>query len=115
MVQPYMRSVEEYGERSLIWIAGELTHAVRKSPRLGDAAEDVSEALTIAEDERALAEEIMGDIPEQLLYARIDLIRDDVGSPLLAELELVEPSLFLAQAPHALERFVAAIAALPHK
>ena len=114
MVQPYMRSVEEYGERSLIWIAGELTHAVRKSPRLGDAAEDVSEALTIAEDERALAEEIMGDIPEQLLYARIDLIRDDVGSPLLAELELVEPSLFLAQAPHALERFVAAIAALPH-
>ncbi len=38
MVQPYMQSVEDYGERSLIWIDGEFTHAIRKSPRLGDAA-----------------------------------------------------------------------------
>lgn len=112
MVQPYLRSVEEYGERSLIWIDGELTHAVRKSPRLGDDPENVSDALPIAADERALAEEIMADISQKLLYARIDLIRDDAGSPLLAELELVEPSLFLAQAPHALARFVSAISAL---
>ena len=112
MVQPYLRSVEEYGERSLIWINGALTHAVRKSPRLGDADEQVSDALAIADDERALAEAIITDIPAQLLYARIDLIRDDSGVPLLAELELVEPSLFLAQAPHALARFVDATAAL---
>lgn len=112
MVQPYLRSVEDYGERSLIWIDGEITHAVRKSPRLGDAEEQVSDALAIADDERALAEAIITDIPDELLYARIDLIRDDNGVPLLAELELVEPSLFLTQAPHALDRFVAAIAAL---
>ena len=37
MVQPYLQSVEEYGERSVMWIDGELTHAIRKSPRLGDA------------------------------------------------------------------------------
>lgn len=112
MVQPYMQSVEEYGERSLIWIDGELTHAIRKSPRLGDDPENVSAALPIADDERALAEEIIADIPQQLLYARIDLIRDDAGAPVLAELELVEPSLFLAQSPPALARFVAAIGAL---
>jgi len=109
MVQPYMRSVADYGERSLIWIDGELTHAVRKSPRLGDAPEQVSEALPIADAERELALTVVDDIPHELLYARIDLIRDDDDRPLVAELELVEPSLFLKQSPDALERLVAGI------
>ncbi len=109
MVQPYMPSVEEYGERSVIWIDGELTHAVRKSPRLGDDPESVSEALPISSTEREVAQEIVADIPHELLYARIDLIRDDHDQPLLAELELVEPSLFLKQSPAATERLVRAI------
>jgi hypothetical protein len=111
MVQPYMTSVEEYGERSLIWIDGELTHCVRKSPRLGDADESVSDALPIAHAERELAEAVIADIPQSLLYARIDLIRDENDQPLLAELELVEPSLFLKQDPAALKRLVRGIAA----
>lgn len=111
MVQPYLRSVEDYGERSLIWIDGQLTHAVRKSPRLGDAAEHVSEALPISRRERELAEAVIADIPQSLLYARIDLIRDDDDEPLLAELELVEPSLFLLQSPEALRLLVDGIAA----
>lgn len=111
MVQPYMESVEDYGERSLMWIDGELTHAVRKSPRLGDDPESVSRALPIAPAERAIAEEIIADIPHELLYARIDLIPDQDGDPLLAELELVEPSLFLRQSGDALERLVQGIAA----
>lgn len=111
MVQPYLASVEAYGERSLIWIDGELTHAVRKSPRLGDADESVSDALPIAHAERELAEAVIADIPQSLLYARIDLIRDDHDQPLLAELELVEPSLFLKQEPASLRRLVRGIAA----
>ncbi len=111
MVQPYLKSVEDYGERSVIWIDGDFTHAIRKSPRLGDAPEQVSDALAIADDERRLAEEIIADLDPELLYARIDLIRDSEGQPLLAELELVEPSLFLQQAPNALARLVAGIAA----
>jgi hypothetical protein len=110
MVQPYLTSVEDYGERSVIWIDGELTHAIRKEPRLGDAEESVSPALPIAEDERELAFEIMADLPGDLLYARIDLIRDSSGRPLLAELELVEPSLFLLQSGTALDRLVGGIA-----
>lgn len=109
MVQPYLPSVEEYGERSLIWIDEELTHAVRKSPRMGDAAESVSEALPIAHIERELAEAVIADIPHELLYARIDLVRDEHGEPLLMELELVEPSLFLKQEPTALRRLVRGI------
>ena len=110
MVQPYLASVEEYGERALIWIDGELTHAVRKSPRLGDDEERVSDALPISHVERELAEAVIADIPHELLYARIDLIRGDHGEPLLAELELVEPSLFLQQDRTALKRLVRGIA-----
>src|SRR5262249_27713824 len=33
LVQPYIDSVDSYGERSIIWIDGELTHAIRKTPR----------------------------------------------------------------------------------
>ena len=111
MVQPYLPSVEAYGERSLMWIDEELTHAVRKSPRLGVAEESVSDALPIAHAERELAEAVIADIPQSLLYARIDLIRDEHDQPLLAELELVEPSLFLKQEPAALKRLVRGIAA----
>ncbi len=111
MVQPSLASVEAYGERSLIWIDGELTHAVRKSPRLGDADESVSDALPIAHAERELAEAVVADIPQSLLYARIDLIRDDDDQPMVAELELVEPSLFLKQEPASLRRLVRGIAA----
>ena len=38
------------------------------------------------------------------LYARVDLIRDAAGAPRLLELELTEPSLFLAHAPAAAEQ-----------
>jgi hypothetical protein len=39
------------------------------------------------------------------IYARIDLLRDARGAPAVLELELTEPSLFLAQAPGAAESF----------
>jgi len=112
MVQPYVASVEGYGERSLVWIDGELTHAIRKSPRFGGEHESVSEALPIADDERALATAALATIEHPLLYARIDLARDAEGAPMIMELELVEPSLFLAQSERALERFADAISRL---
>jgi glutathione synthase/RimK-type ligase-like ATP-grasp enzyme len=103
MVQPYQRSVEGWGERSLIWIDGALSHAIRKSPRFGGQAEQVSGvSVPIADDERAVASEILRHVPSELLYARVDLARDAEGRPQLMELELLEPSLFLAQHPPAL-------------
>ena len=44
-----------------------------------------------------------------LLYARVDLVRDADDRPLLLELELVEPTLFLAGSPDGLDRLVAAV------
>jgi hypothetical protein len=36
-----------------------------------------------------------------LLYARVDLLRDDAGRWVLNELEVVEPSLFFRHGPEA--------------
>ena len=113
MVQRYMPAVEGSGERALVWIAGELTHAVRKGPRFeGDHETVTEEAVPIAPAERELARAAIDHVLERvlgpgddLLYARVDVV-DDEGSPRLCELELMEPSLFLLQGRRALERLV---------
>lgn len=109
LVQPYLPGVEGYGERSLVWIAGEVTHAVRKERRLAGDAESVSStALSITDAEHALAERAVAAAPGPLLYARVDMAPSPNG-PVLMELELIEPSLFFAQSPHAQERMVRAV------
>jgi glutathione synthase/RimK-type ligase-like ATP-grasp enzyme len=113
LVQPYLSSVEGYGERAIVWIDGEPTHAVRKSPRFIGDPESVSEAVPIAPDEAELARRavaVAAAATAPLLYARIDVARDAAGAIRIMELELVEPSLFFAQAPAALERYVGAVA-----
>jgi len=112
MAQPYVSSVETYGERSLVWIDGEITHAIRKSPRFAGGNESVSEVMTIADDERRLATEVLArkTILGAPLYARVDMVRDAGGAPMLSEVELIEPSLFLKQSPAAKDRLVSAIA-----
>ncbi len=112
LVQAWMPAVDTSGERSLVWIDGELTHAVRKAPRFAGGHESVSTApVPIADDERGFATRVLeaSGFARDLLYARVDAVRDDDGALRLMELELIEPSLFLAQHPPALERFAKAI------
>jgi hypothetical protein len=106
MVQHYMPSVETAGERSLVWIDGEFTHAVRKMPRFADGIQQTSDATPVATHERRVGEQALDCVDSELLYARVDLIEDDDGNPLVSELELMEPSLFLLECPAALERLV---------
>jgi O-ureido-D-serine cyclo-ligase len=110
MVQPYLPAVEGYGERALVWIDGEVTHAVRKTRRLAGDREQVSEAIAPSAPERALALAALAPHASRVLYGRVDVVPGLDGAPCIMELELVEPSLFLAQNAEALERFAAAIA-----
>jgi glutathione synthase/RimK-type ligase-like ATP-grasp enzyme len=123
MLQPYLEGVDRDGETALIFIAGRLSHAIRKGPLLPPGAqataalfapEDIT-PRTPADDEVEVATRIVQYLPfGALLYARVDLIRDASGRPCLLELELTEPSLFFAQAPGSAERFAhAALACLP--
>lgn len=115
LVQRYLPSVEDYGERALIWIDGELTHAVRKSPRFDEDPESVSAALPIAPAEAELAMAAVAGataaVGEAPMYARIDVAPGPQGDPLLMELELIEPSLYFPRSRQALARFIAAIRA----
>jgi glutathione synthase/RimK-type ligase-like ATP-grasp enzyme len=111
LIQPYQDSVDGHGERALVWIDGEFTHAVRKTPRFSGEVEQVSGALAIGADERELAERALEPFARDCLYARVDVAPGPDGRPCVMELELVEPSLFLAQEPRALARLVASVAA----
>ena len=106
LIQPYLHSVEGHGERALVWIDGEFTHAVRKTPRFAGGVELVSEALPVSPAERAVGEAALAPFTSDLLYARVDVAPGPDGNPVVMELELVEPSLFLLQSPPALQRFV---------
>ena len=111
LVQPYLDSVEDYGERAFIFIDGSYSHAVRKTrfQALLPAGEAGEMAIEATSDEIATAKAISAMIPEPALYARIDLVRDDAGRSVLLELELIEPSLFFGMHPPAAERFAEAI------
>ncbi len=122
MVQPYLRSVDEDGETALIYFGGSFSHAVNKAALLtvpGRATSGLWEPERITPrqpraDERDLAEDVLDALPwprGDLLYARIDVVRGPEGAPLVLELELAEPSLFLGCADGAAERFADAIAA----
>jgi glutathione synthase/RimK-type ligase-like ATP-grasp enzyme len=109
LVQPFVASVDDYGERSLIWIDGQITHAIRKSPRFAGDIERVDGPVPIAPLERTLAEAALAPFLDRILYARVDLARDDRGQPMIMELELVEPSLFFSRHPPALDRYIRAL------
>jgi glutathione synthase/RimK-type ligase-like ATP-grasp enzyme len=121
MVQPYLASVDEAGETALIYIAGTFSHAINKGPLLTAPGKTTSglwepERITAVQprdDERELAETALDALQwprHELLYARVDAVREADGTPAILELELAEPSLFLAHGDGAAERFAAAIA-----
>lgn len=121
LMQPYLPSVDAHGETALLFFDGEYSHAIRKGPLLQRGAEPARglfavEQITPREPsgaERDIAQRALASIPFErpLLYARVDLIHDETGAPRLLELELTEPSVFLAHAPGAAERFAHAILA----
>jgi O-ureido-D-serine cyclo-ligase len=129
LLQPYLDRVDDYGETALIFFGGRFSHAIRKGPMLGALAaaaplsnnnglfvsEDITPRVPAA-DELQVAHAVLAAIPfEMPLYARVDLIRDEAGAPVLLELELTEPSLFFAHAPGTADRFAQTILGnLPH-
>ncbi len=111
MIQPYLSSVDDYGERSLLYIDGEFTHSVRRPSILNGQVNKMSsmQIVPMVDEEVQFASHVLRSVSEPLLYARIDFVRDSDGKYFLMELELVEPSLFLTLSEKALNRFSNAI------
>lgn len=106
LVQPFLPAYGEGRERSIVWIDHEVTHVVAKQPRVEGEEESVALADPPSDDELRLVERALGQSAPWLMYARVDVVPHPDGSPLLSELELIEPSLYFPLHPPALEVFV---------
>jgi glutathione synthase/RimK-type ligase-like ATP-grasp enzyme len=118
LVQPYLQSVETTGETSVIVLAGRVSHAVTKRPAVGEfrvhehrggiygAAEASAAEAEVALAACEVARARTGADP---LYARADLVVGPDGEPLIMELELIEPSLYLQIVPAAAATFAEAV------
>lgn len=128
MIQRYLMEVDTQGETALVYIDGEFSHSVRKGamlqgPYRGMAGlykqEEMSTRPTTPEEravgDRAIAyakEVLAKEAPgTELLYARVDVVPGPEGEPLIIELELTEPSLFLAFEKDAAGRLADAVLA----
>lgn len=130
MVQPYLSAVESSGETAIVFIDGEVSHVLRKgvilapdevAPMRPDSlgvAESMYDpglvvASTATEAELDLAERILGEVRRRFaitpLIARVDMLPGPDGSPVLLELEAIEPNLYFEQAPDVPELLADAI------
>ena len=122
LVQPLLASVAAEGEWPVVLFDGRCSHAANRRVPLprGAAAEgvvlDEGTAGHVPDPAQvAVAQAAVAVVAGRFgvpTYARVDLVRGDDGEPLVLELELAEPSLFLPEGgAGALERFVAALTA----
>ena len=118
MAQPFLSGVLEAGERSVVWIDGQVSHALRKRPRSGEfrsqeehggGVERVDLDPQLAAAAAPVAEAVARRSPRPPLYARADFLPGPAGL-LVGELELVEPSLYLRLDDAAPARLAEAIA-----
>ena len=121
MVQPYLPEIETQGEVAVVYLGGVYSHSIRrgallkrKKPSGADRARPLDiQAHEATSDERALAERVLGQVPggaSGLLYGRVDLVPGPNGGPLILEVELTEPSLFLAYGQGSADKLADAIA-----
>jgi glutathione synthase/RimK-type ligase-like ATP-grasp enzyme len=108
LVQPFMPTIVESGEVSVVVIDGEATHAVRKRAaegefRVQDDHGGTVHPHTATPAETELAERAIAAVPGDVAYARVDLV-DGPDGPVVMELELIEPELFFRQCPAAAGR-----------
>lgn len=135
MIQPYIPWIDERGETAVILFGGRFAYALTKRAFLPESGvaplkpgttvaagmfeEDLMSLTEATPAERELATETVawlarrfGGVP---LYARIDLVSPAAGEPVLMEVEVTEPSLYLelaaGQEPSGAELFAAAVEA----
>ena len=112
LVQPFLPALHAGGERSYIFIEGVFSHAVERPATMEAPGGGTPDGVTLAPraEELALSERVVAATPARTLYARVDLATGLEGTPLLQELEVIEPRLFLGASDGAAERLSDAIA-----
>lgn len=110
LIQPFLPEIRERGEWSVVFLDGELSHAVLKRPAAGGwwVQDELGGSVVSAEPPAAIVDAAahafaglrsLSVASDGVLYARVDLIEAQppaarVAAPLVSEVELVEPELF---------------------
>lgn len=138
MIQPYIPWIDERGETAAVFFAGRFAYALTKKPFLPESGvaplkpgtsvaagmfdDDLMTLTEASEEEVELGSKAVawlarrfGQVP---LFARVDMVSSPAGESVLMEVEVTEPSLYLAAAAElevpGAELFAAAVeAALP--
>lgn len=138
MIQPFLPAILAEGEFSVFLLRGEVSHVTQKVPVRGDfrvqeqfggaqLLKDFHSADDCPVGLRQAVQTLLASFPPlaSLLYARVDLVRDadrissswsrtsdcpqqSADVYLVAELELIEPSMYFAYAPGSAEKFALA-------
>jgi hypothetical protein len=131
LMQPYLPGVDIDGERAVVFFGGSISHVLHKRPVLRDPgiAPVVSESQgpaaimlepdlvvpgTATAEQLQLAKRVHDDVARRFgepLFARVDMVPGLDGSPVVIELEAIEPMLYFDLIPGAAERFAAAVRA----
>lgn len=113
MLQKFMDIITTEGEWSLLFFAGNFSHAVLKKPQPGDfrVQNDFGGTAQLADPPAHVLASAARAVHavDPTVYARVDGVVAESQFRLM-ELELIEPMLFLADHPDAPARFAAAIA-----
>lgn len=115
ILQEFQTGILTHGERTLVLFGDQVTHAVQKTGKPGDfrVQDDyggIATSCQATEEEVEFARRAIHVCPEQPVYGRVDLIRDNRGELCVMELELIEPELWMRLAPWSAERFARGIA-----
>jgi hypothetical protein len=113
LIQPFIPEIEQQGELSMIFFNDQFSHAVVKTPKDGDfrvQRQYGGKYQMIQPDKQliTIGENIIKQIPQKLLYARVDGVMID-GIFNLMELELIEPDLYFEFGDDIKQRFVTAV------
>ena len=101
MIQPYLNTIESKGEKSTVVIDGQIVYTMLKKPATGNFLVHIHHGGKYVKDQadikdQSFIRQVLNALPELPLYLRIDYLFDSAGNPLLLELELIEPNLYLS-------------------
>ncbi|HMQ78453.1 MAG TPA: hypothetical protein PKE39_06525 [Ignavibacteria bacterium] len=117
LVQEYQNSILNEGEVSYMVFGGKFTHAILKKGKTGDFRVQENFGGTIhgyhpSQEEINFAQLVVEKAKPGIVYARVDVMRDNSGKLSLGELEVFEPALWLRKYPPAAELFAGLITEL---
>ena len=114
LVQPFINTIEKFGEASLMVIDGKFTHAILKKAKPGDFRVQDDFGGTVhdyvpTKKEIEFAEMVIEKCKAKPLYGRVDIIWDNEKNFYLSELEIIEPELWLRNYPKSAESIAEAV------